>query len=469
MISQSDLRILVVGEREENRQVARWMLNRAFAQPVVLEAANDAEMQAVFADERVDCILVDEELSDLDDLLNSLALKSKAHVPIVFITADDSTELRTQAEARGVEHWLSKDSLCARTVELTVQKAIDVSALRLMLEEQGRELDRLRAAAEARAVEDAQATADQQTDENVDSESPVDPHQSTIEVPNVDLIPQSTADDSVDVTPVKSPAQRMGLERPKLVKNLSGVTIEDHDLATQVQRELMPPGSPAIEGFDIAGLSIPALRTGGDYYDYLPLADDLLTITIGECSGQGVAPAMMMASLRAYLRVISTATMDVEETISQANQYITEDIQDEEFIVTLMVAQIDQLSRSLRYASAGQQAHILDRKGEVDVLGSTGMPMGLQRETIIPEGQPRKLKSGDILLLSTDGAQKMVSDDGESFGMQRIFDVILANRNLPARMIVNFLQKECRAFADPQSQTDDVTFVVVKSEGVSYL
>jgi sigma-B regulation protein RsbU (phosphoserine phosphatase) len=177
----------------------------------------------------------------------------------------------------------------------------------------------------------------------------------------------------------------------------------------------------------------------------------------------------MMASLRAYLRVISTATMDVEETISQANQYITEDIQDEEFIVTLMVAQIDQLSRSLRYASAGQQAHILDRKGEVDVLGSTGMPMGLQRETIIPEGQPRKLKSGDILLLSTDGAQKMVSDDGESFGMQRIFDVILANRNLPARMIVNFLQKECRAFADPQSQTDDVTFVVVKSEGVSYL
>ena len=261
----------------------------------------------------------------------------------------------------------------------------------------------------------------------------------------------------------------MDITRPKLVKDLPGVTSEDHVLAAEVQKKLMPTGSPSIEGFDIAGLSIPASRTGGDYYDYLPIADDLLTITIGECSGQGMAPAMMMASLRAYLRVISTSTMDVEETISQANRLITEDIQDEEFIVTMMVAQIDQLTRSIRYASAGHQAHILDRHGEVHVLHSTGMPMGIQADTIIPEGTPHKLKSGDLLLLSTDGAQKMVSPSGEQFGIERVLDIIRTNRNLPARMIVNFLRKECRAFADPNVQEDDMTFVIVKSEGISYL
>jgi serine phosphatase RsbU (regulator of sigma subunit) len=460
MISQSDLRVLVVGELDENRQVARWMLNRAFSHLVVLEAANDAALQAIFEDERVDCILVDEEVSDFDELLNSLALKTKAHIPVVFVTAGENSEFKRQAEARGVEHWLAKDNLSAQTMGLTVQKAIDVSALRLMLEEQGRELERLRTAADERAALDTEAA--EKNDLSSEGESAFD-------FPNVDLIPRSSADDLTDVSPIMTPADRMGLERPKLTTHLTGVTNEDHDLAAQVQAELLPPGSPSIEGFDIAGLSIPASRTGGDYYDYLPIADDLLTITIGECSGQGVAPAMMMASLRAYLRVISSSTMDVEETISRANQLITEDIRDEEFIVTLMVAQIDQLTRSLRYSSAGHQAHILNRHGEVEVLSSTGMPMGMQPDTIIPEGESRKLKSGDILLLSTDGAQKMVSNTGEQFGMLRILDIIRKNRNLPARMIVDFLQKECRAFADPSVQGDDVTFVVVKSEGVSYL
>jgi serine phosphatase RsbU (regulator of sigma subunit) len=476
MISPTDLRILVVGESTENRQVARWMLNRAFSELTVFEATNEQAVQAVFEDERVDCILVDEEISGPDELLKSLSLKNRAHVPVVLVTADPS-ELKMQAAALGVEHWLAKDNLSAQTMELIVRKAIDVSSLRLMLEEQGRELERLRADTEERATLDArleQAALQEQASQPAMPTNELDPGDDTVvDGPMIDLAQvmktTSEPDPASADKPLKQKHGILEIERPRLIKDLPGATNDDYEEAAHLQKDLLPAGSPSIDGFDIAGLSIPASRTGGDYYDYLPIADDLLTITIGECSGQGMAPAMMMASLRAYLRVISQTTMDVEDTISQANRLITEDIQDEEFVVTMMVAQIDQLTRSVRYASAGHQAHLLDRHGEVHVLHSTGMPMGLQEDTIIPEGTSKKLKAGDVLLLSTDGAQKLVSPSGEQLGMERLLDVIRKNKNLPARMIVNFLQKECRAFADSEAQADDITFVIVKSEGVSYL
>jgi phosphoserine phosphatase RsbU/P len=226
----------------------------------------------------------------------------------------------------------------------------------------------------------------------------------------------------------------------------------------------MPPGSPLIQGFDIAGLSIPAETTGGDYYDYLPMANDLLCVSIGECSGRGLAPAMMMASLRAYLRVLASSTTDISEVLSQANTLITEDIGDEEFIVTLMLFQIDARTRTLRYASAGHQAYFLDRDGNVDVLHSTGMPLGLRDETVILEGPSRRIRTGEILLLASDGVQKMTSDTGEQFGTERMLRLVNENRNLPSRIIANYLRKACTEFASPQFRSDDVTIVIVKGD-----
>lgn len=227
----------------------------------------------------------------------------------------------------------------------------------------------------------------------------------------------------------------------------------------------MPAGAPYLDGFDVAGLTISAAATGGDYYDYLPVGDDLLTITIGECSGRGLAPAMLVSSLRAYLRVLAANSMNLSDIVNQANTLITQDIGDEEFLVTLMLVQIDQLTKSMRYCSAGHQGFLLKRDGEVEVLSSTGMAMGLQTETIIPEADDVRLRIGDAVLLATDGLQKMVSRRGEKFGTDRMVELIRKNRELPARMIIDYLKKACYDFADPKSQSDDVTLVLVKCDG----
>ena len=45
----------------------------------------------------------------------------------------------------------------------------------------------------------------------------------------------------------------------------------DHDLeiARDIQRILLPEKSPAVPGFEIAGINIPARQVSGDYFDYI--------------------------------------------------------------------------------------------------------------------------------------------------------------------------------------------------------
>ena len=319
-----------------------------------------------------------------------------------------------------------------------------------MLDEQGRELERLHKAEQAAAeVREAAKENEESTPHEVTGDCVIDESVAP-------TTPQQPINNSTDnITAESAPGP--------LAQQISHQSVEDEELASRVQKDLMPPGSPLMEGYEVAGLSISADSTGGDYYDYLPLSEDLLTVSIGECSGRGLAPVILMSSLRAYLRVLSRRSQDVSEVVSEANTLITDDIGDEEFLVTLLLVHIDSMTKSLRYCSAGLQAHIIDSSGNATVLPSTGMPLGLRRETVIPPGETQRLRSGDLVLLATDGAQKVASPTGELFGLDRLLDIVIQNRDLPPRMIVTFLKKACQEFAGDGGPSDDITIVIVKA------
>lgn len=442
-MSTPPLRILIVDDHVENRQVARWMLSRAFHEPVLFEASSYQQAVEICAAESLNAILLDASVSDFEATCSMLMEQAKSsNIAFVLIAGAHEPTPRAVSENLGVEHWLVKELLSAYTLEMAMRYAIEIASLRRQIEQQAGEVRRLlKSEADVRAAADAQAQA----------------------------AAASLAEaDSKRLSAVAEPLPMPGihLDRPKLaVKGTGGYSAEDQALANQFQANLAPPGSPFIEGFEIAGMTLAAESTGGDYYDYLPNGDGLLAITIGECSGRGLAPTMLATSLRAYLRVLSTSTSDPSDVVSQANRFITEDIGDEEFLITMMLVQIDQLTKRIRYASAGHQGYHMDRDGKTQILQSTGMPMGMQAETIIPEGQSIRLKVGEILVLVTDGIQKMTSPTGERFGVERMLNVIREHRQLPPRMIVSYLKKVCLEFAGPSGQDDDITAVLVRAEG----
>src|SRR6202040_287844 len=78
----------------------------------------------------------------------------------------------------------------------------------------------------------------------------------------------------------------------------------DHDLeiARDIQRILLPAEAPAIKGFEIYGINVPAHQVGGDYFDYIKVDDARLGVAIADVSGKGVPASPIMAICRSVLR-----------------------------------------------------------------------------------------------------------------------------------------------------------------------
>lgn len=459
MTTASSIRLLIVDDHSENRLVARWMAQRAFQEPVLREAATLAEAQGILGSEQFDAVLLDAAITDFSAACSVLAQRTEeACCGFVLLVGATEQAQRQFGEELGLEHWVVKELLSAYTLELVVRRAVDNAGARQRLAEHERNRVRLSAERDTLQAEIvelqsklAQATAaaaEATTVSEAQAASPIEKHT------------------AVALASSPSLAGSSAEARPKLIpKEVSAADADGQPTARRLQTELAPPGSPLIEGFEIAGLSLPAEATGGDYYDYLPCGDGLLCITVGECSGRGLAPTMLATSLRAYLRVLTASMTDVSDIVSQANRLITEDIGDEEFLVTMMLVQIDQVTKRIQYSSAGHQGYHLDREGRSQILHSTGMPMGLGAETVIPEGPPLRLKAGEVLLLVTDGIQKMTSESGERFGVERMLNVVREHHHLPPRMIVSELKKACLEFAKGGGQCDDITAVIVRAEG----
>src|SRR5262249_41296724 len=153
-------------------------------------------------------------------------------------------------------------------------------------------------------------------------------------------------------------------------------------MARQIQQKLFPASAPALAGLDLCGASSCAEATGGDYFDYLLLPDGSVGIVIGDVSGHGFGPALLMASTRAYLPGLAQRHTDVGEILTLANRALADDI-GEDWFVTLLLARLDPGARTLLYASAGHPAgYVLDPAGNVrTLLPSNGLPLGIETGT----------------------------------------------------------------------------------------
>src|ERR1051325_207430 len=81
-------------------------------------------------------------------------------------------------------------------------------------------------------------------------------------------------------------------------------------IAHDIQQNLIPARPPDLPGFDVAGVSVPAEATGGDFFDYVRLADGRTAIVVADVSGHGTGPALLAAETRAYTRALACSHAD---------------------------------------------------------------------------------------------------------------------------------------------------------------
>jgi sigma-B regulation protein RsbU (phosphoserine phosphatase) len=238
---------------------------------------------------------------------------------------------------------------------------------------------------------------------------------------------------------------------------------EQFRVARDIQQHLFPKGPPNVAGLDIAGRTFPADATGGDYFDFLCMKDDCLGIVVGDVTGHGVGPALLMAETRAYLRILARFNSDAGIILTEANRVLSEDLGSERF-VTLFLARLNARKRTVAYVNAGHiPGYIFGASGEVlSPLRRTGIPLGLRPDTVFHESAEIELSPGQMMLMLTDGFEEAIGPDDEMLGNERVLEIIRKHRAAPAEEIVQALYQAARDFSGDAPQLDDLTAIVVK-------
>jgi PAS domain S-box-containing protein len=233
-------------------------------------------------------------------------------------------------------------------------------------------------------------------------------------------------------------------------------------IAREIQHGLLPRAAPVVAGLAVAGTSYPAQETGGDYFDYFPLADGALAVAVGDASGHGIGAALLMGAARSYLRALALTHADLGQILALANRRLSEDVAEDHFI-TLLLARLAPGGRSLTYSNAGHwPGYVLDFRGHVKAtLDSTGLVLGFDPAAEFPPAAEIALDAGDLILACTDGLAEAFSKEGQVFGKERVLDVARAYRHESPPCIAEALCQAVRDFSDDQ-QLDDMTAVVIR-------
>lgn len=239
-------------------------------------------------------------------------------------------------------------------------------------------------------------------------------------------------------------------------------------LASEVQREWLPPGPPSVPGLDFAGHTTCCDETGGDYYDYLVLGDPEASggtmIAIGDVAGHGIAAALLMATARGIVRSRARETGNcLAQILTHLNATLAGDLRSGRFM-TLCLTVIDPAAGVVRWASAGHDpALVYDPEADsFQELDAGGVPLGVDDDVHYHEHSYSGLRDGCIITLGTDGIWETNNGRGSWFGKERLKDVIRRAAGGSAQDISDAIQYELETFRGSARQRDDVTFVVVK-------
>jgi serine phosphatase RsbU (regulator of sigma subunit) len=234
---------------------------------------------------------------------------------------------------------------------------------------------------------------------------------------------------------------------------------EEMKIASQIQQSLLPPPRKAGPYFEAFGTSIPCRAIGGDFFEYMDLAEGQFGFALGDVAGKGPPAALLTAVLQGLFVAHATASPEPSTTIARVNQGLLSRAIEARF-ATAFFAILSPDGR-LAYCNAGHNPPLLFSKGTVRRLEAGGIVLGLFANATY-EQEVVQLSPGDVIVVFSDGVSEAVNDVGDEFGEERIPDAVTPTIGQPPQATLDALLAAVRLFAAGTPMKDDVTAVVVR-------
>jgi phosphoserine phosphatase RsbU/P len=236
----------------------------------------------------------------------------------------------------------------------------------------------------------------------------------------------------------------------------------DLDLASEVQRKLLPQAGLRAGGWETSYHYAPAGPVSGDYCDLIA-SDGQLFFVLGDVSGKGVAASMLMTQLHALFRSLTNMGLPLGQIITRANRVFCESALAGQY-ATLVCGQA-KANGEVEIHNAGHLPAIVVGRGGVLRVESTGLPLGMFCEV---EFSATRLQTeiGDTLFFYTDGLSeaRRANDatNNDEYGVDRVTRMVRQQATRPPAELIASCLDDLRGFVDGAPPQDDLTLLALR-------
>ncbi len=231
------------------------------------------------------------------------------------------------------------------------------------------------------------------------------------------------------------------------------------EVARQLQFSILPTTIPDVRNLRIAVAYRPMTAVAGDFYEFIPVDQNQVGFLVADVTGHGVPAALIASMIKVATQSVVPCAHDPREVLRGLNRVLFTQLHDQ--FVTAAYLWLDTENHKASYSAAGHPPLLRWREGNLERIESNGLLFGVIPDPDFPVCN-LAIQSGDRFLLYTDGVIEPENASGDSFGDQKLEQVIRNNQWRPPSELSDQLLSEIRLWQPASlAQQDDITLIVV--------
>ncbi len=251
----------------------------------------------------------------------------------------------------------------------------------------------------------------------------------------------------------------------------------DLDMAREVQLALLPKTFPTFPPEASAVESIlkfnhfyrPSTTLGGDFFYILPISNHQAGLFVCDVMGHGMRAALITAIIRSMMEELKPIANNPGLLLSRMNREFMTILRDaQEFMfVSASYVLFDLAARRLLFSDAGHPNPLL-----INRIQRTVSPLRKNKEPLGPalgildkhayKTIELPLKSGDGVLIYTDGITEVEGAKREEYGVERLYASAQRHLDSPPEALLPAMVADAEAFATISGFDDDVCLVIAE-------
>jgi phosphoserine phosphatase RsbU/P len=231
-------------------------------------------------------------------------------------------------------------------------------------------------------------------------------------------------------------------------------------VAREIQRSILPANVPVLKDVRISAMYRPMTAVAGDLYDFIAVDQNRVGFLVADVSGHGVPAALIASMIKVAVQTVVGCANDPGAVMRGLNRVLSGLLQGQ--FISAAYLWLDSENRRAKYAAAGHPPLLLWRQGELERIESNGLLFGIMSDYDAYPVRTMPMDHGDRFLLYTDGVTEPENAKGESFGDNKLEQVVRRHQSCqPAEFSDRLLNELQQWQPATRPQQDDITFIVI--------